>query len=106
MKQYTTISKIPSRQKGTLLLLFVLQLLALNGRAQDTHPHILVTPSDKAIILEKINQHDWAKKVFEEMQNTVRPYVERHQTNPEWILSRYLMNRVPGKRRSRPRTCC
>ena len=25
-------------------------------------------------------------------------YVERHKTDPNWILDRYLMNRVPGKR--------
>jgi hypothetical protein len=32
------------------------------------------------------------------MVEQVTPYVNRHRTDPEWILSRYLMNRVPGKR--------
>ncbi len=35
------------------------------------------------------------------MVKKVTPYVERHKTDPEWILSRYLMNRVPGKRYTR-----
>ncbi len=81
-----------------VLILFTLQQLSPTITAQDVHPHILVTPADKAIILEKINQQDWAKNIFDEMQKKVRPYVDRHTADPEWILSRYLMNRVPGKR--------
>ncbi len=66
--------------------------------AQDTHPHILVKPETKQFILQKINQQQWAKRVYDKMVGSVKPYVERHKTDPEWILSRYLMNRVPGKR--------
>ena len=62
------------------------------------HPHILVTPENKQSILQKINRQEWAKKVYDKMVASVRPYVDRHKTDPEWILSRYLMNRVPGKR--------
>jgi hypothetical protein len=62
------------------------------------NPHILVTNGDKADVLNKIQQQAWAKSIFSEMQEEVAPYVERHQTDPQWILSRYLMNRVPGKR--------
>jgi hypothetical protein len=58
----------------------------------------LVTNGDKADVLNKIQQQAWAKSIFSEMQEEVAPYVERHQTDPQWILSRYLMNRVPGKR--------
>ncbi len=32
------------------------------------------------------------------MEQKVAPYVTRHKTDPEWILSRYIMNRAPGKR--------
>lgn len=96
MKQYHYFFKIQYRQK--YLLILILQFLSLTGITQNTHPHILANPSDKAIILEKINQQDWAKQIFEEMQKSVQPYVQRHQTDPEWITSRYLMNRVPGKR--------
>ena len=66
--------------------------------AQDTHPHILVKPETKQFVLQKINQQEWAKRVYDKMVGSVKPYVERHKTDPEWILSRYLMNRVPGKR--------
>lgn len=62
------------------------------------HPHILVNDNDKPLILNKIQQQPWAKTDFERIKEEVTKYVEIHKTNPEWILSRYLMNRVPGKR--------
>lgn len=62
------------------------------------HPHILVNSSDKQAVLNKIRQQTWAKSIFDDMQKDILPYVNRHQTDPQWILSRYLMNRVPGKR--------
>jgi len=65
------------------------------------NPHILVTNSDKQEILDKIQKQSWAKSIFTELQKKVSPYVVRHQTDPQWILSRYLMNRVPGKRYTR-----
>src|SRR5574344_1947847 len=66
--------------------------------AQDRYPHLLVHQDNKKAILEKRETQDWAKTIYTEMVQTVLPYVDRHQTNKEWILSRYLMNRVPGKR--------
>jgi hypothetical protein len=65
---------------------------------QTGNPHILVNNEDRISVLDKINQQGWARKVYEEIQKEVNPYVDRHQTDPQWILSRYLMNRVPGKR--------
>ncbi|HTE11259.1 MAG TPA: hypothetical protein VK645_09815, partial [Chitinophagaceae bacterium] len=84
-------------RKITCWLFFIL-LFSLRVNAQTLHPHLLVKPQDKDVVLEKINQQPWAKQSFDEMMQSVSPYVERHITNPEWILSRYLMNRVPGKR--------
>jgi hypothetical protein len=62
------------------------------------YPHILVNAGDKQAVLDKVKQQAWAKSIFEKIDQEVGPYVERHQTNPQWILSRYLMNRIPGKR--------
>jgi len=63
-----------------------------------SHPHILVTEDDKEKILKKAREQIWAGKLFAEMKKHLNPYVQRHQKDPEWILSRYLMNRKPGKR--------
>ncbi len=62
------------------------------------YPHILVNASDKQAVLDKVKLQPWAKSIFEKTQNEVESYVNRHQTDPQWILARYQMNRVPGKR--------
>ncbi len=76
----------------TIILLFCSQSLVL---AQN--PHILVNDADKQSVLAKIKEQAWAKTIFEEISKNVTPYVERHTTDPQWILSRYQMNRIPGK---------
>ena len=81
--------------------LFILFLLLLGLQAVAQNPHILVDSSDKQAVLAKINQQPWAKSIFDNMKKDVDEYVNRHQTDPQWILSRYLMNRVPGKRYTR-----
>ena len=73
-------------------------MFCFHAVGQSTHPHILVKPSDREAILEKIDRQAWAKSIFDDMTTRLQPYIDRHQSDPEWILSRYLMNRVPGKR--------
>jgi len=80
------------------ILILVFTGILLESKAQLSHPRILVNSTDKNKIIEKIRQQDWASKVFTEMKTRLKPYVSRHTKDPEWILSRYLMNRVPGKR--------
>lgn len=95
MKLLRTTNK-QQNKRFSFLLLTIATTIALH--AQEIHPHILVKPTDKQIILEKVNKQPWAKQVLAKMEASVAPYVQRHQTDSEWILSRYLMNRVPGKR--------
>ena len=64
--------------------------------AQD-HPHILVNNNDKQDILDKIDQQEWGKKIYKEMVEKIKPIALRHDSLPEWILSRYQMYRIPGK---------
>jgi hypothetical protein len=68
------------------------------SNAEQRHPRILVNAGDKQQVLQKISRQPWAAKVYAEMKERIAPYVERHRRDPEWILSRYLMNRIPGKR--------
>jgi len=79
-----------------ILIFLVLGWGAKNTVAQ--YPHILVNDGDKQVVLDKIKQQPWAKSIFDHMQAGVTPYVEKHKSDPKWILSRYQMNRVPGKR--------
>lgn len=87
MKKLITIS--------LLCISFVLQ-----AKLYDS-PHILVNNKDKEAILLKVEKQPWAKKIIKEAENEVSFYVEQHARDNEWILSRYLMNRVPGKRYTR-----
>ncbi|MDR1221470.1 MAG: heparinase II/III family protein [Tannerella sp.] len=61
------------------------------------YPHIITNNGNKETILQKIEQQDWAKAIYRKTVHEIEPYVERHQTDPEWILSRYLMNRIEGR---------
>lgn len=83
-------------KKIILILLFSL-IAGLFAKAQD-YPHILVNDKDKSLILIKINEQSWATSIYMKLFEKITPYVERHKSEPEWILSRYLMNRVPGER--------
>jgi len=97
------IGRIKQRGKQTktmkysFAVLFLLLFIYGMSPAQEKHPHILVNTQDRTIILNKINNHAWARTIFNDMENRLRPYVERHQKDPEWILSRYIMNRGKGK---------
>ena len=72
-------------------------LIGISFASFSQNPHILVSEKDKPAVLEKIKQQAWAKTIFEKINNAVTPYVNRHVSDPQWILSRYLMNRIPGK---------
>ncbi len=86
----------------TISIFFTLTLLiCIKSISFAQNPHILVSDGDKQSVLTKIKDQAWAKSIFDEMAKTVTPYAERHATDPQWILSRYLMNRIPGKHYTR-----
>ena len=84
---------------STAVILILLVSIRVTGFSQN--PHILVNDGDKSAVLSKIKDQIWAKSILEEISQTVTPYVERHTSDPQWILSRYLMNRIPGKHYTR-----
>ena len=97
------IGRIKQRGKQTktmkysFAVLFLLLFICGMSSAQEKHPHILVNTQDRTIILNKIKNHSWAAEIFKQMEDKLKPYVERHKNDPEWILSRYVMNRGKGK---------
>ncbi len=101
MKSLLIISTSRGSKRRQLFSWLIAISASLTAYSQDSHPHILVGPQDKQVILEKTAKYPWAKKVFDDMVSSVDPYVKKHTADPEWILSRYLMNRAPGKRFTR-----
>lgn len=77
-------------------IIFLFQVMA--GSLWAIHPHIYVSDSDKAAIKEKISGQAWAKEAFERIKHKIDPYVERHQSEPEWIVSRLAMYWKEGER--------
>lgn len=79
--------------KGTrLILLFtiILRFNFTNLKAQ-THPEIYVSPSQKEAFLTRLENSAKANFFVEDLIIHLKPFVERHKTDPEWIVSRLQM---------------
>jgi hypothetical protein len=59
--------------------------------AQSVHPRIYVTPDRKDAFAAKLQSAAWAKNSYDNLKANVEPYVDRHRTDPEWIISRMQM---------------
>jgi hypothetical protein len=55
------------------------------------HPRIYATNEDRSAIIKRIETEKWAKQSWLNLLESVDPYVTRHQTDPEWIVSRLAM---------------
>jgi len=74
-----------------LFFLLCLTLLLSSCEKEISHPRIYITNSQKTSFVNKLHTVDWAKQSFEKIKSDVDPYVDRHQTDPEWIISRMQM---------------
>lgn len=82
-------------------IVFSLCLTALNAQAQQIsipatidpiHPRLLTNgKTGKADLKKLISKEPWAKKTFDQIRKDIDPYVNRHQTDSTWIVSRLQM---------------
>ncbi|MBA2810221.1 hypothetical protein E0500_023190 [Streptomyces sp. KM273126] len=63
-----------------------------------THPWIYTDASEKEALIDKITNSDWAKASVERLKAVIGPLADRHQSDPEWILSRMSMYWKEGQR--------
>ena len=84
-------------QKVIIIICSWMFFIGTSVSAQN-HPHLLVNQTDKEGILYSIMTNEWAAKAFQHAVKEIDPYVNRHVTDAAWMLDRYLMNRVSGKR--------
>ncbi|WP_372743970.1 hypothetical protein [Lutibacter sp.] len=68
------------------------------GQKTGNHPQLFATKSDRQELLNKIENETWAKDSWIKLQEEINPYVNRHVTNPEWIVSRLAMYWKDGER--------
>ena len=62
------------------------------------YPRLFVTPDQRDDLRRQVAEVDFKKKAFNALVASLQPYVQRHASDPQWILSRIPMNRQPGKR--------
>ncbi|WP_316799768.1 hypothetical protein [Pedobacter frigidisoli] len=72
-------------------IILVLSGVATQFLSAQTHPIIFATGQDRSSILEKIKHQQWASLSFNKIKATVDPYVNRHQADPKWIISKMSM---------------
>lgn len=77
--------------KQILTLLYLVLLLVYGQLNAQDHPRIYVTKEQKPVILERIERSEKVGVFIKELKKNLDPYVERHQTDPEWIVSRLQM---------------
>ncbi len=74
-----------------IIFIFGLMLLLLGCKRELEHPRIYITDDKKAAFTEKLSKAEWAKSSYEAIKDGVEKYVDRHQADPEWIISRMQM---------------
>ncbi|AWW32771.1 hypothetical protein DN752_22960 [Echinicola strongylocentroti] len=62
------------------------------------HPRLYAGKAEREEILQKIKSQEWANESWEKLLGEIAPYVERHQSDPEWITSRLAMYWEEGER--------
>jgi len=77
--------------RNILVLVSLILLTGSCSRQESPHPRIYITDDKKEQFTDKIQSVDWAKESYEKLKAGVDPYVDRHQTDPEWIVSRLQM---------------
>jgi len=79
-----------------LLLLLTLVILSVFGFAQE-RPFILVKQSDRAQILDKIKNQEWAKNSLTDFMNQLNQDIQVHQLNPSEFLKGMPFDWEKGK---------
>lgn len=80
------------------LLCLMLGVTFLFAQSTSNHPVLYASAEDRTELVEKIANEAWARKSWEALLEEINPYVDRHQTDPEWIVSRLAMYWKEGER--------
>lgn len=67
------------------------QEIPLPKNLEQGYPRIYISQSGKKALEKTIKKEAWAKTVLEGLHNKIDKHVERHVTDPEWMVSRLQM---------------
>ncbi|MFV0537920.1 MAG: hypothetical protein ACK5M3_11170 [Dysgonomonas sp.] len=79
-----------------LLFLFACNLtygqqIPLPTNLPQTHPRLLTTPDYKPVLQKQVAEEAWAQEVMQGILDRINPYVEKTQSEPDWLYSRLMM---------------
>ncbi|WP_205702870.1 hypothetical protein [Botryobacter ruber] len=66
-------------------------LVSVTAIANGQHPRIYASAGDREQVKKKISTEAWAANNWQSLQKELEPYVNRHQQDPDWIVSRLAM---------------
>jgi len=83
--------------KKSYLITILIALLIFVGISnfllnKSTGPQVLVGKEQHSEIVNKVQTVDWAKKGYQTLKNHVDIYVDKTQSQPDWVTSRLAMN--------------
>ncbi|MEO6231712.1 MAG: heparinase II/III family protein [Ferruginibacter sp.] len=55
------------------------------------HPRLAGGPQQQSVIQQLVASEDWAKDIYDQTEKNIVEYVNRHQVDPTWIVSRLQM---------------
>lgn len=84
--------------KRYLRLLISVYVFLCIGNIYAQHPCIYVSPTDRKSVREKVETQEWGKNIFNRLKLKIEKYADRHQSNPEWMISRLAMYWKEGER--------
>lgn len=65
--------------------------IPLPGNLPQGHPRLMTTDAGKPTLQKQLAQEQWAKEVMQGILHRIDPYVEKTQSQPDWLLSRLMM---------------
>ncbi|WPV02139.1 heparinase II/III family protein [Mucilaginibacter sp. cycad4] len=66
--------------------------IAIPAQINPSHPRLVTNAQNgKDLLTKLIESEAWAKTTYQNIDNEIKPYVERHQTDSTWIVSRLQM---------------
>lgn len=74
-----------------LILSFFSIALHINAQKIESHPRIYASKEDRSQLVHKIENQSWAKQSWNSLLEDIEVHVNRHITDPEWMVSRLAM---------------
>lgn len=74
-----------------LIITFFLAIIFSHAQKVKMHPRLFTDQEDRVQLLNKIEREAWAKDSWNKLLEEIDVHVNRHITDPEWIVSRLAM---------------